>query len=112
MIDYRIIGNRINKQRIKTGLTQENLASRIGVSTNYLSKVERGKEKANLEMLNKICIHINYNLAFLLLGVCEKEYDYLHCDFANLLENCSPEKKRLIYYLVEKLVEFEDYRGT
>ena len=50
MIDYCIIGKRIKKARKNLGLTQENLAEKISVSTNYLSKIDGGHEKPNLEM--------------------------------------------------------------
>lgn len=105
MIDYRIIGQRIYKQRRSLGITQEALAEKVGVSANYISKVERGKERPNLDMLGKICVVININLARLLIGVCEEEFDYLHSDFAELLKECSPEKRKLIYFLAEKISE-------
>ena len=41
MIDKRI-GKRIKEQREALGLTQEQFAEKIGVTTNYISTVERG----------------------------------------------------------------------
>ena len=56
MIDYKIIGKRIQTARVKAGLTQEQLAEKLQISTNYLSKVETGREKPNLEMIDKYAI--------------------------------------------------------
>lgn len=108
MIDYRIIGQRISRQRIKLKLSQEALAEKVGASANYISKIERGKEKPNLDMLSKICINTDMNLARLFVGVSEEEQDYLHSDFAELLKDCTPTRRRMIFYIVEKLSEFDE----
>ena len=62
MIDYRLIGKRIQRARTTAGLTQEALVERIQISTNYLSKVENGREKPNLEMLAKISNAVDISL--------------------------------------------------
>lgn len=49
MIDTILIGKIIKKLRIEKNLTQEELAEKIDISTNYLSKVERGLSKLNVE---------------------------------------------------------------
>ena len=41
MIDKRI-GERIKQCREQLGLTQEQFAERLGLTTNYISTVERG----------------------------------------------------------------------
>jgi len=96
MIDFKIIGKRIQKARNAMGLTQETLSEKIGVSTNYLSKVEGGHERPNLELLGKISVAADVSLTELLTGVVE-ERQYLHKDFADILDHCSPERTRLIY---------------
>ena len=95
MIDFKVIGKRIQKARNAQGLTQEALSEKIGVSTNYLSKVEGGHERPNLELLGKISVAADISLPELLTGVVE-ERQYLHKDLADILDSCSPEKARLI----------------
>jgi len=96
MIDFKIIGKRIKKARNKLGLTQEVFSERIGVSTNYLSKIEGAHEHPNLELLGKISAAADVSLTELLTGVVEERH-YLHKEFADILDACSPEKTRLIY---------------
>ncbi len=50
MIDKRI-GKRIKEQREALGLTQEQFAEKIGVTTNYISTVERGASFPRCEKL-------------------------------------------------------------
>ena len=107
MIDYRVIGRRIQKGRTNLGLTQEALAEKVQVSPNYLSKIETGKEKPNLEMLGKISVAADVSLSTLLTGVVE-ERQYLQCDIADILASCSPEKMRLIYDVILCIVQYPD----
>jgi len=105
MIDYKIIGKRIQKARKSLGLTQEAFSEKIGVSTNYLSKVEGGHEKPNLELLGKISAAADVSLAELLTDVVE-ERQYLQKDITGILDSCSPEKIRLIYDIVLRISQY------
>ena len=42
---YRRIGFNISKYRCKKGYTQVQLAEKIGITSNYLSRIECGKRK-------------------------------------------------------------------
>ena len=106
LIDYRIIGKRIQKARTASGLTQEQLAEKIQVSTNYLSKIEGAYEKPNLAMLAKISVATDVSLASLLTGVVEQK-EYLHSDIADILATCTPEKTRLIYDIITRIAQYD-----
>ena len=43
-LNYVEIGNRIAQRRIHAGIKQTNLAETVGISNNYLSSIERGKD--------------------------------------------------------------------
>ena len=105
MIDFKIIGKRIKKARNAVGFTQEVLSEKIGVSTNYLSKIEGGHEKPNLELLGKISASADVSLSELLTGVVE-ERQYLQKDIAEVLSSCSPEKIRLIYDVILHISQY------
>ena len=107
MIDYIVLGQRIKKARTNLDLTQEALAEKVQVSTNYLSKIETGKEKPNLEMLGKISVAADVSLSVLLTGVVE-ERQYLQGDIADILASCSPEKIRLIHDVALRIAQYID----
>lgn len=50
----KAIGKRIQELRKKKGLTQEALSETIGISTHYLSSLERGLHNIKLETLVKM----------------------------------------------------------
>lgn len=54
-MDYIALGWRIRFFRKKRGLTQEQLAERVGVSSSFLGHIERGSRAASLETLMRLC---------------------------------------------------------
>ena len=62
MINKANIGKIIQKLRKDKNLTQEELAEKIDLSTNYLSKVERGLSVLNVEAFLKMADVLNFTL--------------------------------------------------
>lgn len=62
MIDTYSIGAIIKKIRTDKGLTQEVLAEKIDISTNYLSKVERGLSRLNVESFLRMAKVLEFSL--------------------------------------------------
>ena len=59
------LGLNIKQARKKLGLTQEELANKLNVSSNYISAIECGKKTPKLEMFFKIADVLNVNLGIL-----------------------------------------------
>lgn len=49
-----ILAERLKEERLKAGLTQEQLAERIGTKKSYISRIENGKCDVQLSTLHKI----------------------------------------------------------
>ncbi len=62
MINKSSIGKIIQKLRRDKNLTQEELAEKIDLSTNYLSKVERGLSVLNAEAFLKMADVLKFSL--------------------------------------------------
>lgn len=52
--DAFIIGEQLKNERLKAGLTQEELAEKIGTKKSYISRVERGLADIQLSTLVKV----------------------------------------------------------
>lgn len=50
----RVLGKKIQKRRKEMGLTQEELADKIGVSRAYMGYIEQGRNAPSLGFLEKI----------------------------------------------------------
>ncbi|MEY8396727.1 helix-turn-helix transcriptional regulator [Lachnospiraceae bacterium 45-P1] len=61
-------GRRIQKLRREKGLTQEQLAERLNVSTVHLAKIETGKRGCSLDILIDFAAFFNASLDYLVLG--------------------------------------------
>ena len=53
-LDYKAIGERIRKYRKALGLSQEELAERVDISTTHISHIETGSTKLSLQVLVNI----------------------------------------------------------
>ena len=62
----KTICKRIKKYRGDLGLTQEDLAEKVGVSRVYIGYVERGRNTPSLEILEKIAKALKSRLADLI----------------------------------------------
>lgn len=51
IMDYYAIGQRIRKIRKAHGLSQEELAEKVGISTTHMSHIETGNTKLSLPVL-------------------------------------------------------------
>ena len=50
----KVIGGRVREERRRLDLTQEELAERVGLSTNYIAHLERGSRGASLQTLEQV----------------------------------------------------------
>lgn len=64
--ELKSIGNNIQLARLKMRLTQEALAEKCNVSTNYISSLERGITSGSIPLILDICniLHVTPNYIF------------------------------------------------
>ncbi len=96
-IDFKLIGERLREERLKKGMSQEELAEKLDVAVGYLSRVERGGTTINLRRLGQVSIILDIPLERLVTGIVKEDKRYLEEDFYEIFKQCSKEKKRLIY---------------
>ena len=62
-------GRRLRGLRLRLGLTQVELAERLGIDRSYLADIERGNRNVSLVNLELIAKGFNLTLSRLLAGV-------------------------------------------
>lgn len=55
-------GRRVKQQRQKLGLSQADLAKRIGKTRGYVSRLEAGKSGENVKDLEKVAVELGFTL--------------------------------------------------
>ena len=103
MVNYEAVGNRIRKLRTDKGMTQEELAFRLGSSAAYLSNIENGIKKPSLTKLTDIARQLDVTLNDLIYEK-DEEADPSDDELLKLLSSFEPEKvARLKTYIVNIL---------
>ena len=66
---YKVLGDRIKKLRLQTGLSQEKFALQIDMDRSYYASVESGKRNISLENIKKIADGFGLSLYQLFEGM-------------------------------------------
>lgn len=66
---HKLFGQRIKELRIEKGITQEDLAFKIGVDRSYMGFVERGERNPTLGKIVKITKVLGISLSDLFRGI-------------------------------------------
>lgn len=107
-LDYKLMGERLKKARIKKGYTQEKLAEIMKVSIAYVSRIETGKTHISLKRLNELCIVLDTTESYILNGVSDESSSYLNNEFSSILKDCSSREKELIYQIASIISDKEN----
>ena len=88
-----LLGRRIKSVRRARGLSQEALAEKAGISAQYVSNIERGKENPTLDLLFTLADALKIELAELCDYEMEKiEPRKLKSALQDLIKTAEPEK--------------------
>lgn len=104
-IDYKLIGNRIQKKRKELHLTQEQLANDLSLTTFYISKIENGKATATLDTLALIAYRLQIDLAYLITGTSTLEETYYIDELNNICSKATKKQLDLIVKLSKVVLD-------
>lgn len=104
MISKNAIGQKIKEYRKKSGLTQEELAERIGLSTSYYSAIEQGMSFPRLENLIAIINGIGASADQIFADVIDNACETRASELSESIKDLSIEEKRRILNVVETMV--------
>lgn len=58
----KVLGKKVQRYRKKTGMSQEEVAHKVGISRAYMGYIEQGRNLPSLEILEKIAKSIKVKL--------------------------------------------------
>ncbi|MDY7566656.1 helix-turn-helix transcriptional regulator [Pseudomonas sp. RTC3] len=99
-----VVGRAIAKQRIRSGLTQEEVAERLGIGNEAVSRIERGIVIPNIGRLLEFAGIFDCEAAELLTEASSRPGDQAN-RISRLLTPLSHDDRQLILDLVERLAE-------
>ena len=101
IVDYKALGERIQKRRKQLGMTQQAASEMLNLSTSFFSRVERGEKVASLETIIKIANSFEMSLDFLFMdSLGKKAPGELPADIVQIFIGKTPaQTERLIEWL-------------
>lgn len=91
-MDYIELGKRIKAARLAAGLTQEQLAEKINLSSGHCAHVERGTTKVSLPALVDIANALNTTPDALLMDSNHQALPHLLGEAQDLFADCDPDE--------------------
>ena len=68
MFDINGFGIRVREARMRMDISQKKLSRDLGVSDDYISKVERGVMMCSPDMIVALAVYLNVSTDYLLMG--------------------------------------------
>lgn len=106
MIDKRI-GKRVKQARERLGITQEDLAEKTGLTTNYISTVERGMSFPRCEKLIILLNGLETSADSIFCDVLEHSGEPKASELSKKIADLPPEAQKRILQMVELMIQQE-----
>ncbi len=101
VLDLSAVGNRIMARRKKLGMTQETLAEKSDVTTQFVSYAESGKRAMRPENLVKISKALDVSVDYLLTGdIIDKDKLLL----SNKISKLTPSQVRILESIIDECI--------
>lgn len=100
-MDYYEIGQRIRRIRKARGLSQEQLAEKVEISTTHMSHIETGNTKLSLPVFIAVAEALEVQTDSLLYDQPRDSVSNAFHDIAVVLESCDANQARAIAEIVK-----------
>lgn len=97
-MDYVLLGKKIRAARMSAGLSQEQLAEMVGLTSQHISHTEVASTKISLPSLIKIANALHTSVDRLLTDSIHNSKAYLTDDVQAIFSDCDPDE---IYVMLE-----------
>lgn len=105
-INYKQVGQRIKELRKAAGLTQDQLAEKIQVTSNYVSHIESAIGKPSTDVLVRLASVFGVSIDLLLLDTPYIPSNiYIDAQIGKQLEKCNPVTLRTVSKIIDTLLE-------
>lgn len=98
------IGNRVKQYREAVGLTQEALAERVGLSTNYISAIERGVSFPRIERLVAVINEVQASADQIFIDVIQNSSPLRESVLSDEIEKLPSREQQRIFAVVEAMI--------
>lgn len=97
-MDYKLLGQRIRTARMDAGLSQEQLAEMVGLTSQHISHTEVASTKISLPALVKIANALHTSVDKLLFDSVQESKTHLMTEVQTVFTDCTPDE---VYVMLE-----------
>ena len=101
----QMIGARIAEIRSQKGITQEHLAGKMGISSKYLSSIERGKENPTLNTFITLSEALNVDLGEIFRFIQIEDSSKRKSMVQSLIKNADDDQLKLAFKVLSALIQ-------
>ena len=99
-MDYYAIGQRIRKYRKAKGLSQEQPAEIVDISTTHMSHIETGNTKLSLQVFVDLAEALQVNVDSLLTDVNMTNKQQTYQEIMDILDQCTPAQAQALKEII------------
>ncbi len=103
-MELQNLGSRIRTVRQSRGITQEQLAEKVDISTNFMSLIENGRNMS-VETLVKIASALGVTVDYLLSDTIEIDSDIIMVQISQNLSTLDYEEKLFFLNMIKQYKE-------
>jgi transcriptional regulator with XRE-family HTH domain len=100
----RKLGRRVRQLRTEKGLSQEKIAENSGISSKYVSDLERGLANVSVQILERVAANLGVCASDLLDNAHQADRAVLLHEIRDFLDTADDEKIRLLYRIMKSVV--------
>ncbi|SEV85492.1 helix-turn-helix domain-containing protein [[Clostridium] fimetarium] len=105
----KIMGERIKNARIKSGLTQREVADELGVTSEMVIRIEKGKSACKTDHIFILCQLFNISADYLLYEKKMQEEKIANLKLDNMIDNLLQDvdefEKNKIFRIIQLMLE-------
>jgi XRE family transcriptional regulator, regulator of sulfur utilization len=105
------LGNRVREERLRRGISLDELSGRARVSRSMISEIERGTKAATVLVLDGVATGLETSLARLVASEVKSRIHVLRCSAPSVVRDLSGWERRILSPVLPG-VEFEFMRTT
>ncbi|MBQ7885592.1 MAG: helix-turn-helix transcriptional regulator [Clostridia bacterium] len=106
-LSMETIGRRLRAVREEKGYSREDIAQRLGISSNRLSRIETGKSSISLDVLVKLCSILQVSETKIILGTDVSPNLESNARFQKLAAECSEYTVEAMLQVCKRIAEIE-----
>jgi transcriptional regulator with XRE-family HTH domain len=100
-----LFNERLKELRKKSGLSQSELAQKIGISKSSINMYERGEREPGLEVLEAIADFFNVDMNYLLGTSDVSQNSNIDLQFLSILSTMTEEEKEWLLNVIKSVIE-------